>query len=243
PSLERRYHETDSEYTRQEIAEYMIERICEVCQGKRLKLEALAVTVRGKSIDQIVEMSISQNQQFFQKIQNSKFRLQNSDFKIAHPIVKEIINRLQFLIDVGLNYLTLDRKAATLAGGEEQRIRLATQIGSKLTGVLYILDEPSVGLHSRDQGRLIETLKKLRDLGNTIVVVEHDPQTIRAADWVCDIGPGAGKRGGKITFEGTPKKLLKSKTLTGDYMAGQAEYNPNQHHLRFLIFERDQEYF
>ncbi|GAI34238.1 unnamed protein product, partial [marine sediment metagenome] len=203
----------------------------------------LAVTVRGKSIDQIVEMSISQNQQFFQKIQNSKFRLQNSDFKIAHPIVKEIINRLQFLIDVGLNYLTLDRKAATLAGGEEQRIRLATQIGSKLTGVLYILDEPSVGLHSRDQGRLIETLKKLRDLGNTIVVVEHDPQTIRAADWVCDIGPGAGKRGGKITFEGTPKKLLKSKTLTGDYMAGQAEYNPNQHHLRFLIFERDQEYF
>ncbi len=228
PSLERRYHETDSEYTRSEIAEYMIERICEVCQGKRLKPEALAVTVGGKSIDQIVEMGISQNQQFFQKIQNSKFRLQNSDFKIAHPIVKEIINRLQFLIDVGLNYLTLDRKASTLAGGEEQRIRLATQIGSKLTGVLYILDEPSVGLHSRDQGRLIETLKKLRDLGNTIVVVEHDPQTIRAADWVCDIGPGAGKHGGRVIFEGTPKELLKSHTLTGDYLSGRkkVDYNP-----------------
>jgi len=222
PNLERRYHETDSEYTRSEIAEYMIERICEVCQGKRLKPEALAVTVGGRhpptalSIAQVVELPISRVQEFFRNL-----KPKNSELKIANPIVKEIINRLQFLIDVGLNYLTLDRKAATLAGGEEQRIRLATQIGSKLTGVLYILDEPSVGLHSRDQGRLIETLKKLRDLGNTIVVVEHDPQTIRAADWVCDIGPGAGKRGGKITFEGTPKKLLKSKTLTGDYMAGR----------------------
>ncbi|TET84166.1 MAG: excinuclease ABC subunit UvrA [Candidatus Nealsonbacteria bacterium] len=222
PNLERRYHETDSEYTRSEIAEYMIERICEVCQGKRLKPETLAVTVGGRhpptalSIAQVVELPISRVQKFFRNL-----KPKNSELKIANPIVKEIINRLQFLIDVGLNYLTLDRKAATLAGGEEQRIRLATQIGSKLTGVLYILDEPSVGLHSRDQGRLIETLKKLRDLGNTIVVVEHDPQTIRAADWVCDIGPGAGKRGGKITFEGTPKKLLKSKTLTGDYMAGR----------------------
>ncbi|GAI22435.1 unnamed protein product, partial [marine sediment metagenome] len=147
----------------------------------------LAVTVGGKSIAQVVELPISRTQEFFRNL-----KPKNSELKIANPIVKEIINRLQFLIDVGLNYLTLDRKAGTLAGGEEQRIRLATQIGSKLTGVLYILDEPSVGLHPRDQGRLIETLKKLRDLGNTIVVVEHDPQTIRAADWVCDIGPGAG---------------------------------------------------
>ena len=222
PSLERRYHETDSEYTRSEIAEFMIERICEVCQGKRLKPEALAVTVGGRhppaalSIAQIVELPISRAQEFFRNL-----KPKNSELKIANPIVKEIINRFQFLIDVGLNYLTLDRKAATLAGGEEQRIRLATQIGSKLTGVLYILDEPSVGLHSRDQGRLIETLKKLRDLGNTIVVVEHDPQTIRAADWVCDIGPGAGKHGGKVIFQGTPKELLKSHTLTGDYLAGR----------------------
>jgi len=194
----------------------MIERICEVCQGKRLKPEALAVIVGGKSIAQVVELPISRAQEFFRNL-----KPKNSELKIANPIVKEIINRLQFLIDVGLNYLTLDRKVATLAGGEEQRIRLATQIGSKLTGVLYILDEPSVGLHPRDQGRLIETLKKLRDLGNTIVVVEHDPQTISQADWVCDIGPGAGKHGGKVIFQGTPKELLKSRTLTGDYLAGR----------------------
>ena len=135
---------------------------------------------------------------------------------------------MQFLIDVGLNYLTLDRKAATLAGGEEQRIRLATQIGSKLTGVLYILDEPSVGLHARDQGRLIETLKKLRDLGNMVVVCEHDPQTIRGADWIIDIGPGAGKHGGKVIFQGTPRKLLKVHTLTGDYLAGRKKVEINQ---------------
>jgi excinuclease ABC subunit A len=144
-----------------------------------------------------------------------------NEFKIAHPIIKEILKRLQFLIDVGLEYLTLDRKADTLSAGEEQRIRLATQLGSQLTGVLYILDEPSVGLHPRDQSRLIETLKKLRDLGNTVVVVEHDPQTILAADWVIDIGPGAGKHGGKIIFQGTPKELLKSHTLTGDYLSGR----------------------
>ena len=223
PSLERRYHETDSEYTRQEIEQYMVERKCEACKGKRLKPETLAVKVAGKSIDEIVSMSISQMQSFFQKFQKPKNTIQNgnSKFKISLPIIKEILNRLQFLIDVGLDYLTLDRKADTLAGGEEQRIRLATQIGSKLTGVLYILDEPSIGLHPRDQGRLIETLKKLRDLGNTVVVVEHDPQTILNADWVIDIGPKAGKYGGKVVFEGTPKQLLKSRTLTGDYLSGR----------------------
>ena len=229
PSLERRYHETDSEYTRQEIEQYMIEKRCEECQGKRLKPEVLAVKVAGKSIDEIVEMQIDKVKEFFEEIakqtrnrtRNRRGTLTDNELKIASSIIKEIINRLQFLIDVGLDYLTLDRKAATLAGGEEQRIRLATQIGSKLTGVLYILDEPSVGLHPRDQGRLIETLKKLRDLGNTVVLCEHDSQTIRNADWIIDIGPGAGKKGGKLIFQGTPKELLKSHTLTGDYLAGR----------------------
>ncbi len=217
PWLEKRYHETESEYTREEIEKFMVEKKCEVCKGKRLKPEVLAVTVSGKSIDQIVEMEISKVKEFFEKISFKEF----SSLKIAQPIIKEIINRLQFLIDVGLDCLTLDRKAATLAGGEEQRIRLATQIGSKLTGVLYILDEPSIGLHARDQGRLIETLKKLRDLGNTVIVVEHSKHAIKSADWIIDIGPGAGKQGGKIVFQGTPKQLLKSHTLTGDYLAGR----------------------
>jgi len=229
PNLERRYHETDSEYSRQEIEQYMVERKCEECQGKRLKAEALAVTIFGKSIDEIVNMSISKSRKFFEEIINSnpkkdnglKSKLKSQELKISAPIIKEIINRLQFLIDVGVDYLTLNRKAATLAGGEEQRIRLATQIGSKLTGILYILDEPSIGLHPRDQGRLIETLKRLKDLGNTVIVVEHDPQTIFAADWVIDIGPGAGKHGGRTIFAGTPKELLKSKTLTGEYLSGR----------------------
>ncbi|MDI6602694.1 MAG: excinuclease ABC subunit UvrA [Patescibacteria group bacterium] len=217
PWLERRFHETESEYAREEIEQYMVEKKCEKCKGKRLKPEALAVRIANKSIDQLVEIEINKLKEFFEGIS-----LKENSFKIAQPIIKEIINRLQFLIDVGLDYLTIDRKAVTLAGGEEQRIRLATQIGSKLTGVLYILDEPSVGLHARDQEKLIETLKKLRDLGNTVVVCEHDPQTIlRGADWIIDIGPGAGKHGGRVTFEGTPKELLKSKTLTGDYLSGR----------------------
>ncbi len=218
PNLVRRYHETDSDYTRQEIEQYMVEKKCEVCQGKRLKHEVLAVTVDGKSIDDVVSMSIKEARKFLEDFQK---KTSDGQSKISQPIVKEILNRLQFLIDVGLDYLTLGRKAGTLAGGEEQRIRLATQIGSKLTGVLYILDEPSIGLHARDQKRLIETLNKLRDLGNSVVVVEHDSQTIRSADWVIDVGPGAGKHGGRITFEGTPSQLIKSKTLTGDYLAGR----------------------
>jgi len=243
PSLERRYHETDSEHTREEIEQYMVVRLCEECQGKRLKPEALAVTVKDKSIDKVANLPISQAQEFF-----NNFKLKENELKIAQPIVKEIINRLQFLIDVGLDYLTLDRKADTLAGGEEQRIRLATQIGSKLTGVLYILDEPSIGLHPRDQGRLIETLKKLRDLGNTVVVVEHDPQTIAAADWAIDVGPRAGKHGGKIMFEGTPKGLMKSKTLTGEYLSGkkrvgiknQKTENPNPQ--KYLVIKGAKEH-
>ena len=234
PSLERRYHETDSEYTRSEIEQYMIEKKCEQCRAKRLRPEALAVRVAGKSIDEVVEMSIDKVKDFFSEAElrsngaKAKMRTKfsspsdkNGTNKVIQPITKEIINRLQFLIDVGLDYLTLNRRADSLSGGEEERIRLATQIGSKLSGVLYILDEPSIGLHARDQQRLINTLKQLRDLGNTVVVCEHDSQTIRAADWIIDVGPRAGKHGGRITFEGTPKDLLKSHTLTGDYLAGR----------------------
>ena len=217
PNLERRYYETDSDYTRDEIEQYMVERKCDRCQGKRLRAEALAVRISEKSIDKIVEMSIDKIKEFFLKSRYTE----DSDRakKIVQPIIKEIINRLQFLVDVGLDYLTLARSADTLAGGEEERIRLATQIGSKLTGVLYILDEPSIGLHARDQQKLIKAIKQLKELGNTVIICEHDPQTIMAADWVIDIGPGAGKHGGKIIFEGTPKQLLKSHTLTGDYLS------------------------
>ncbi len=222
PWLERRYHETDSDWAREEIEEYMIERQCEVCKGKRLKPEVLSVTIAEKSIDDIVSINVEKVKDFFEELLKPKnHKLKNNELKISQPIIKEIINRIQFLIDVGLGYLTINRKAGTLSGGEEQRIRLATQIGSKLTGVLYILDEPSVGLHARDQGKLIATLRKLQELGNTIIVVEHDPQTIKTADWIIDIGPGAGKHGGRVTFEGTPKALLKSHTLTGDYLAGR----------------------
>ncbi len=216
PNLERRYHETDSDFTRQEIEQYMIEKECDVCKGKRLKPEVLAVTFAGKSIDQMVALPIADSREFFRNL-----KLKDNELRISQPIIKEILNRLQFLIDVGLDYLTLDRKSASLSGGEEQRIRLATQIGSKLTGVLYILDEPSIGLHARDQEKLIGTLRKLRDLGNSVIVVEHDPQTIMAAEWIIDVGPGAGKYGGNIIFEGTPSQLLKSKTLTGDYLSGR----------------------
>ena len=223
PNLERRYKETDSEWTRKEIEQYMIVKKCPRCQGKRLKPEALAVTVGGKSIDQLVEIPVLEAREFFSKLEKTK---------VSEPIIKEVINRIQFLIDVGLDYLSLDRKATTLAGGEEQRIRLATQIGAKLTGVLYILDEPSIGLHPRDQGRLIKTLKKLKDSGNTVVVVEHDPQTIMAADWVVDIGPGAGKHGGKVVFEGTPSQLKKSRNLTGEYLAGKKKVEVDQKTLK-----------
>jgi len=217
-NLERRYHGTDSDWTRQEIEQYMVIRKCEECHGKRLKPEVLAVTVNLKSIDDVAKMSIDNTSEFFVVLSE---KLSAGDLKIAKPIIKEVIDRLQFLLDVGLDYLTLSRKAATLSGGEEQRIRLATQIGSKLSGVLYILDEPSIGLHARDQARLIDTLYRLRDLGNTVIVVEHDPQTMKAADWLIEIGPGAGKHGGKVVFQGTASQILKSHTLTGDYLSGR----------------------
>jgi len=217
-NLERRYHETDSDWTRQEIEQYMVIKICPKCHGKRLKPEVLAVTVADVSIDKISEMAVDKTKDFFKNLLS---QLSVNELKISQLIIKEILDRLQFLNDVGLSYLTLSRKAGTLAGGEEQRIRLATQIGSKLSGVLYILDEPSVGLHPRDQDQLVETLKKLRDLGNTLIVCEHDPQTMMASDWIVDIGPGAGKHGGKVVFQGTYKNILKSDTLTGKYLSGR----------------------
>ncbi len=215
-NLQRKWKETESDFTRAEIEKYMLIKKCPTCQGKRLRPEALAVKIVDVGIDQVSEMSVEKSKKFFQSL-----KLSEAESKISQQIVKEILARLQFLIDVGLDYLTIERESTTLSGGEGQRIRLATQIGSGLSGVVYILDEPSVGLHQRDMGRLIETLKTLRELGNTVIVVEHDEQTIKSADWVIDIGPGAGEHGGKVIFEGTPSGLLKSHTLTGDYLAGR----------------------
>lgn len=218
-NLERRYRETDSEYMRSEIEQYMRVRVCPTCHGKRLKPEVLAVTVAEKGIVDVVRMTIESCSEFFKILPKE---LSAKDQSIAKQILKEINARLSFLLNVGLSYLSLDRTADTLSGGEAQRIRLATQIGSGLTGVLYILDEPSIGLHQRDNMRLLQTLKDLRDLGNTVIVVEHDEETIREADWVVDIGPGAGKHGGEVVAEGTPKAVEKNaKSLTGLYLSGK----------------------
>jgi len=227
PSLIRRYKESDSEWTRAEIEKYMTIGPCSACEGRRLKPEALAVKFAGKSIDEVVGMDIADFITFFNSAGSGSGELKNSgNLKVTRPIIKEILSRSRFLIDVGLHYLTLLRSADTLSGGEAQRLRLATQIGSKLSGVIYILDEPSIGLHARDQARLIKTLKDLRDLGNSVIVVEHDPQTILAADWVADIGPGAGKNGGKVVYGGTPTGLKKAKTLTGEYLSGRKKISP-----------------
>jgi len=222
PYLERKWKETDSEATKEEIERYMRIKICEKCNGKRLKPEVLAVKIKNKSIDDIVNMSIAKEKEFFENLSEN---LTQNRQKIANLIIKEILTRLQFLIDVGVEYLTLARKGSTLSAGEAQRIRLATQIGSSLTGVIYILDEPSIGLHQKDQAKLIESLKKLRNLQNTVIVVEHDSQTIKSADWVIDIGPEAGKNGGKIVFEGSPEQLRRAKTLTADYVSERKKVN------------------
>lgn len=215
-NLERRYRETDSDYVRKEIEKYMTERKCHVCKGTRLKPEFSAVTVAGKTIVEVVNLSIDQCREFFVAIE-----LSEKEKEIAKQILKEVQERLTFLLNVGLNYLTLDRTANTLSGGEAQRIRLATQIGSSLMGVLYILDEPSIGLHQRDNARLIETLKRLKALGNTVIVVEHDAETMEEADWLVDVGPGAGEHGGYIIAEGTPEEVKKDKnSITGQYLSG-----------------------
>ena len=216
-NLMRRYNDTDSEMVKNEIAKYMKEVPCSKCGGKRLKPEALAVTINGKNIYELTEMSVSALKDFM-----SQISLTNTQHLIADRIIKEISARLDFLINVGLDYLTLSRSATTLSGGESQRIRLATQIGSGLTGVLYILDEPSIGLHQKDNQRLLQSLKNLRDLGNTLIVVEHDEETIRSADYIVDIGVGAGVHGGKVVACGTVDDIIASKdSITGKYLSGE----------------------
>ena len=216
-NLSRRYRETQSEGVKNDIERYMSFSPCEVCGGKRLKKEILAVTVGGKNIAEISDMPVKELLPFFEKLE-----LDEKDTQIAAPILKEVKARLGFLNNVGLDYLTLSRAAMTLSGGESQRIRLATQIGSGLTGVLYILDEPSIGLHQRDNRKLIDALKRLRDLGNSLIVVEHDEETIMSADHIVDIGPGAGENGGKLVAQGTVSDIMNCKeSITGDYLAGR----------------------
>ncbi|SHG85585.1 excinuclease ABC subunit UvrA [Ornithinibacillus halophilus] len=216
-NLARRYKETSSDFIRETLEKYMAQKDCPTCKGYRLKQEALAVLINGKHVSHVTDYSVTEAKEFF-----SALDLTEKEKQIAHLILKEINNRLEFLNNVGLEYLNLSRAAGTLSGGEAQRIRLATQIGSALTGVLYVLDEPSIGLHQRDNDRLIDTLKKMRDLDNTLIVVEHDEDTMLAADYLIDIGPGAGEHGGQIVASGTPKMVMKNKkSLTGQYLAGK----------------------
>ena len=218
-NLERRYLETDSEWKREEISQYQSESNCEKCKGMRLKDEALCIKINSLNISEITEKSIDDAQKWFANLINVLSEREN---KIAQHILKEINERLNFLLNVGLNYLTLSRESGTLSGGEAQRIRLASQIGSGLTGVLYVLDEPSIGLHQRDNKKLIAALKKLRDLGNTVIVVEHDIETMESSDHIIDIGPEAGLNGGQIVAEGKVNQIIENKkSITGDYLSGK----------------------
>ena len=246
PNLQRRYRETNSDYIRSKIEEFMTRRPCPACKGARLRPEALAVTVAGKPINEIAGWPVSRLLEWIDELSGFRFQvsgfqapdlepetrqpetapaaspLTEKEWRIARRILKEVHDRLHFMVNVGLDYLTLDRTAVTLAGGEAQRIRLATQIGSQLTGVLYVLDEPSIGLHQRDQARLIRTLKEMRDLGNTLLVVEHDEATIRAADWIIDLGPGAGEHGGEVVVAGTVEDVIACpESITGAYLSGR----------------------
>ncbi|MBP8819107.1 MAG: excinuclease ABC subunit UvrA, partial [Syntrophomonadaceae bacterium] len=218
-NLRRRYHETKSDASREEIEKYMTVSPCPGCQGKRLKQEILWVLISGQSINEVSSMSVREALDFF-----TNLTLSERDTYIARQIIKEIKERLNFLVDVGLDYLTLDRAAGSLSGGEAQRIRLATQVGSSLVGVLYVLDEPSIGLHPRDNDRLLATLKRLRDLGNTVIVVEHDEDTIRNADYIIDIGPHAGVNGGQVVASGSLEEIMETTdSLTGQYLSGQMD--------------------
>jgi len=208
PNLMRRYRETQSEYIRNKISEYMSDKPCQTCGGKRLRPEALAVTVDNHDIVEVTGWAVNQTLEWITYLAGEKSPFNHREKAISERILKEIISRLEFLANVGLDYLTLSRSAATLSGGEAQRIRLATQIGSRLMGVLYVLDEPSIGLHPKDNTKLLETLKGLRDIGNTVLVVEHDEETIRTADWIVDLGPGAGENGGRLIAEVRLKKSL-----------------------------------
>ncbi len=219
--LERRFLEEESERVREGIEEYIVEKPCPACGGSRLREEALAVLIEGKSIWDVVDMPVSKAKEWVDTLPS---RLGEKDLIIGERLIKEISERLGFLVSVGLEYLSLSRSATTLSGGEMQRIRLATQVGSKLTGVLYVLDEPSIGLHPRDTNRLINTLKELRNIGNTVIVVEHDPETIESADWIVELGPGAGKNGGEVVATGTVEEIKKHpKSLTGAYLSGRME--------------------
>jgi excinuclease ABC subunit A len=223
-NLERRYRETNSEYIRERISEYMSDKPCPTCKGQRLRPEAIAVTVGGVNIIEVTAWPVIKTLQWISEINGKKSPLTNRQKAIAERVIKEIKSRLGFLVDVGLDYLTLNRSAGSLSGGEAQRIRLATQVGSRLVGVLYVLDEPSIGLHPRDNERLLNTLKGLRDLGNTVLVVEHDDETIRAADWIVDLGPAAGEHGGRIIAEGTPDEIMvHPHSLTGAYLSGRKQ--------------------
>jgi excinuclease ABC subunit A len=223
-NLERRYRETNSEWIREKISEFMSDRPCPSCKGKRLNPAALAVTVDDINIVDANSWPVLQTLEWVKKISGKNSPLTSKQKAIAERVIKEIHERLNFLVNVGLDYLTLNRSAVTLSGGEAQRIRLATQVGSRLVGVLYVLDEPSIGLHARDNARLLETLKGLRDLGNTVLVVEHDDETIREADWVIDLGPAAGEHGGEVIAAGTPKQILAHpKSLTGQYLSGRKQ--------------------
>ena len=220
-NLERRFRETESEYVKTELQKYMVERPCPACGGRRLRPEVLAVTIDGRSIHDVSTMSVTEALAWVERLPG---RLTDRERTIARMVLKEITARLGFLADVGLDYLTIDRTSSTLSGGEAQRIRLATQIGSSLVGVLYILDEPSIGLHQRDNAKLIATLTRLRDLGNTLLVVEHDEETIRTADWVVDIGPGAGEHGGEIIASGPLEAVLAApRSITGAFLRGERE--------------------
>jgi excinuclease ABC subunit A len=224
PNLERRYRETNSEYIRNKIGEFMSDRPCPTCKGLRLRPEALAVTVDGHNIVEVTSWPINRTLDFARELAKEDGILSARQVSIAERILKEIQARLGFLVDVGLNYLTLSRSAGSLSGGEAQRIRLATQIGSHLMGVLYVLDEPSIGLHPRDNDRLLTTLKHLRDQGNSVLVVEHDEETIRSADWILDLGPGAGEHGGEVVAEGTLDEILANpNSLTGAYLSGRKQ--------------------
>ncbi|HSR47120.1 MAG TPA: excinuclease ABC subunit UvrA [Anaerolineales bacterium] len=221
-NLERRYQETQSEYVRSKIQEFMAERPCPACGGQRLRPEALAVTIDGANIVEVTSWPVSRSLAWIARLQRDDGPLTPRQRTIAERVLKEIRDRLQFLVDVGLDYLTLHRSAGTLSGGEAQRIRLATQIGSRLMGVLYVLDEPSIGLHPRDNERLIRTLEGMRDLGNTVLVVEHDEATIRAADWLIDLGPGAGEAGGEVVAQGTVEQVSRNPdSVTGRYLSGK----------------------
>ncbi|MDD7747487.1 MAG: excinuclease ABC subunit UvrA, partial [Lactobacillus johnsonii] len=216
-NINRRYHHPMSKFMRDAMGKYMTELTCSTCHGKRLNEKALAVKVNGKDIAEASDLSIAKALEFFNSV-----KLSEQEEMIAKPILKEVRDRLTFLINVGLDYLTLSRSAGTLSGGEAQRIRLATQIGSNLSGVMYILDEPSIGLHQRDNDRLISSLKKMRDLGNSLIVVEHDDETMKQADYLVDMGPGAGVYGGKVMAAGTPEEVMKNPhSLTGEYLSGK----------------------